>query len=70
MTTTIAIAGILMTDGELWKEQRRFAVRHLKDLGFGKSSLESLIMDEVNDLMGDLQVRPFRYIRRRDSDSM
>ena len=40
-----------MTDGQLWSEQRRFTVRHLKDLGFGKTSLEGLMLQEVSDLM-------------------
>ena len=45
-----------MTDGQLWSEQRRFTVRHLKDLGFGKTSLEGLMLQEVSDLMTDFQV--------------
>lgn len=45
-----------MTDGEVWKEQRRFSVRHLKDLGLGKSSLEGVMLDEIGDLVADLNV--------------
>ncbi|XP_063613694.1 cytochrome P450 2L1-like, partial [Penaeus indicus] len=43
--------GILGSSGELWHEQRRFALRHLRDLGFGKTSLEPLMILEVNELM-------------------
>ena len=32
--------------GEEGKEQRRFALRHLRDFGFGKSSMEEMIRDE------------------------
>jgi methyl farnesoate epoxidase/farnesoate epoxidase len=45
-----------MTDGKLWKEQRRFTIRHLKDVGIGKSSLEGMILDEIHDLILDFKV--------------
>jgi len=40
-----------MSQGPLWSEQRRFALRHLRDFGFGKTSMEGLIMSEVNELV-------------------
>lgn len=43
--------GILGSSGELWHEQRRFVLRHLRDLGFGKTSLEPLMILEVKELM-------------------
>uniref|UniRef100_A0A1B6JNF9 Cytochrome P450 n=1 Tax=Homalodisca liturata TaxID=320908 RepID=A0A1B6JNF9_9HEMI len=43
--------GITMTDGDLWQEQRNFAVRHLRSLGFGKSHMESLIVEELRELL-------------------
>lgn len=45
-----------MTGGELWKEQRRFTIKHLKDVGIGKSALEETILDEINHLISDLKV--------------
>lgn len=36
-----------MTDGELWQEQRSFALRHMRQLGFGKSAMETLIINEL-----------------------
>ncbi len=45
-----------MTDGGLWKEQRRFTIRHLKDMGFGKSSVEIFMVDEIHDLIQDINV--------------
>ena len=30
-----------------WQEQRRFTLKNLKDLGFGKSSMEILIQEEI-----------------------
>ncbi len=32
-------------------EQRRFALRTLRDFGFGRKGMESLIMDEVNEFV-------------------
>ena len=39
--------GLIMSEGEAWKQQRRFSLRTLRDFGFGKQGLEELIMDEV-----------------------
>jgi len=35
-----------MTDGELWKIQRSFVVKHLKLLGLGKKRVDEIIYDE------------------------
>ena len=34
--------GIVTATGSFWQEQRRFTLKHLKDLGFGKKSEESV----------------------------
>ncbi|XP_069672282.1 methyl farnesoate epoxidase-like [Periplaneta americana] len=47
--------GFFFTDGAYWVEQRRFTLRHLRDLGFGKKSLETIIVDEVEQLVRKLQ---------------
>jgi hypothetical protein len=41
-------------DGDFWQEQRRFTLRHLRDLGFGKTSIEDQMIDEINDLILDI----------------
>ncbi|KAG8224269.1 hypothetical protein J437_LFUL005075, partial [Ladona fulva] len=46
--------GVIFTDGEEWKEQRRFALRNLRDLGFGKRSMESMIREEALELVSRL----------------
>jgi cytochrome P450 len=43
--------GVLCSDGDVWLEQRRFTLRHLRDFGFGKNHMESLIMDEVVEMI-------------------
>ena len=41
--------------GQFWQEQRRFTMRHLRDLGFGKTSIEDQMMGEVGDLIKDME---------------
>ncbi|XP_041863324.1 cytochrome P450 2J4-like [Melanotaenia boesemani] len=38
--------GVIFSNGTIWKEQRRFALSALKYFGFGKKSLEPVILDE------------------------
>ena len=42
--------GIIFPDGGLWREQRKFAVKTLKQLGLGKNSLEKHIEIETLEL--------------------
>lgn len=37
----------MFSNGSEWQEQRRFALRQLKDFGFGKLGMEHLILEEV-----------------------
>ena len=39
--------GVVSSSGNLWAEQRRFALRQLRDLGMGKNSIESHIVREI-----------------------
>ncbi|XP_059488467.1 methyl farnesoate epoxidase-like [Neocloeon triangulifer] len=52
--------GILFADGNLWKTHRRFAIRHLRDFGFGKSSTERMIRDEAEALADAMRTRSNR----------
>ncbi|GLH16246.1 Probable cytochrome P450 304a1 [Gryllus bimaculatus] len=49
--------GVFFTDGAFWAEQRRFALRHLRDFGFGRRSptLEAEAQGELEhlDIIGD-----------------
>jgi methyl farnesoate epoxidase / farnesoate epoxidase len=48
---SLHFSGLIFSQGDLWQEQRRFTLRHLRDLGFGKRSLEGLIHEEINSLI-------------------
>ncbi|KAI6171091.1 (pine wood nematode) hypothetical protein [Aphelenchoides bicaudatus] len=39
--------GVIFSDGPLWENQRRFALRFLRDFGLGKNQMQDRIMDEV-----------------------
>ena len=43
---------LIFNDGESWKSQRRYTLKTLKDFGFGKKSLEGVLIEEA-DRMGD-----------------
>jgi len=50
--------GVIGTSGQYWIEQRRFLLKNLKDFGFGKASMESLIQDEMAKLCSKLASFP------------
>ncbi|XP_015517474.2 methyl farnesoate epoxidase [Neodiprion pinetum] len=39
--------GIIFTDGTTWKEQRRFSLKNLRDFGFGRKTMEDIILNEA-----------------------
>jgi hypothetical protein len=55
LKTQSPLTGFFFTDGSFWMEQRRFSLRHLRDLGFGRKSLDGIILDEAEELIRRLQ---------------
>ncbi|KAK0166782.1 hypothetical protein PV327_004267 [Microctonus hyperodae] len=49
--------GVLVTDGALWLEHRRFILRHLRDFGFGKNNMAAMIEEEAMCLVDNLLKR-------------
>ncbi|XP_063236085.1 methyl farnesoate epoxidase-like [Bacillus rossius redtenbacheri] len=39
--------GVIFTDGDLWRTQRRFSLKQLRELGFGRRSMEAMIASEA-----------------------
>ena len=46
--------GLVVTEGQEWQEQRRFCFKTLKNFGFGKSSLETIMQEEIKNFCLDL----------------
>ncbi|XP_024893814.1 methyl farnesoate epoxidase-like [Temnothorax curvispinosus] len=42
--------GVLFTDGDVWRDQRRFALRTLKEFGFGNGTMEDIILNDAVSL--------------------
>jgi len=49
---------VIGTGGQSWREQRRFLLKNLKDFGFGRASMESLIQDEMAKLCSKMALFP------------
>ena len=47
--------GIVFNNGQAWKEQRRFALRSMRDFGMGKLSMEGRIQDEAEQFVDELK---------------
>ncbi|GMR56946.1 hypothetical protein PMAYCL1PPCAC_27141, partial [Pristionchus mayeri] len=64
--------GIVETNGQVWREQRRFALHTLCDLGLGKERMQEQILDEAAFLLSELEsecketgkVWPIKYLER------
>ena len=46
---------VLISEGRTWLDQRRFTLKTLRDFGFGKSSREEIIDEEVELFMEEIQ---------------
>ncbi|CAD5213159.1 unnamed protein product [Bursaphelenchus okinawaensis] len=48
--------GVVQTDGEKWREQRRFSLHVLRDFGFGRSFMENKVMREIDRFLEHLDL--------------
>ncbi|KAJ8971908.1 hypothetical protein NQ314_000478 [Rhamnusium bicolor] len=54
---------LLLIDREFWHEQRRFSLRQLREFGFGRRNMSTLIEEEVKELVDYI----YDTIRSNDS---
>lgn len=56
----VQFVGIFFTQGEIWQDNRRFMLRHLRDFGFGRrfEELELDLNEEVLQFMDYLRNGP------------
>jgi len=47
--------GLMFVEGQFWQDQRRFTLRHLRDLGFGRTSSENIIEEEIHQLLDEMR---------------
>ncbi|XP_071516546.1 methyl farnesoate epoxidase-like [Panulirus ornatus] len=47
--------GVMFTEKEHWREQRRFVLHHFRNLGFGKRSHEAVVLEEASELVEDIR---------------
>ena len=47
--------GIVFTDGPLYHSQKHFCVKQLRNFGFGKTSLETVMVEQANLLTQHLE---------------
>lgn len=50
-----SLVGIVFASGNTWKEMRRFSLMTLRNLGMGKSDLESRVQEEASHLVEELR---------------
>ncbi len=55
--------GVSFQHGQSWVEQRRFALRTLRNFGFGKAGMEEMIAEEVEALCAHLEERGGEYVQ-------
>ena len=48
------LRGILATEGGDWVKQRRFGLRTLRDLGFGRRTIEEIVNKEIDEIINKL----------------
>ena len=46
---------MINSEGQEWVDQRRFTLRHLRDFGFGKTTGEELITNEMKEFIQGLE---------------
>ena len=46
-----SIPGVILSSGSTWTDMRRTSLHTLKDFGYGKSILENIVEEEIDNLL-------------------
>jgi len=55
MNIHICVSGLVFSEGDTWREHRRFTISCLKDFGMGKVVLQRSVHDEIGYLIRSLE---------------
>lgn len=55
LLTLFSFSGVMLVDGDFLTIQKRFTLHHLRDFGFGRQNMESLVSKEVAVLLADMK---------------
>ena len=47
--------GIVFVDGPIWKEQKKFGLRALRDLGVGRDVMQEKVLNEISYMLQEIQ---------------
>ncbi|KAH0955945.1 hypothetical protein HN011_007994 [Eciton burchellii] len=47
--------GVIFTDGDVWRDQKRFVLRTLKEFGFGRVAMEDIILKDAVSLINIIE---------------
>ena len=58
--------GVALTDGAFYNRQKLFLVKQLKQFGFGKTSLETVIVDQANSMASYLEENAGKQVIKKE----
>ena len=58
--------GVALTDGAFYNSQKLFLVKQLKQFGFGKTSLETVIVEQANSMASYLEENAGKQVIKKD----
>ncbi|XP_026669976.1 methyl farnesoate epoxidase-like isoform X2 [Ceratina calcarata] len=61
--------GLIVVDENLWVEQRRFVLKHLRDFGFGRKSMATIIEEEAQSLVEHFKKLISNELKNRINES-
>uniref|UniRef100_A0A914NM16 Uncharacterized protein n=1 Tax=Meloidogyne incognita TaxID=6306 RepID=A0A914NM16_MELIC len=66
------IYGVLQTEGEIWREHRRFVLHVFRDFGVGKNIMQERILTEISEMFKllDLEINLSNEQQKLDKNNL